>query len=137
MKAIGAILLIALLHVSLACDGEASKDIEKEVTQALNEGRRHLALNKDEYLMKVESELALLDARIRELNKKAARSGASTRVEMMREIQALLGKREELRKNLDRLKPAGAKAVEKAASEIDAALKDLKESCEKTISRFK
>ncbi len=77
------------------------------------------------YQEKIEAQLKVWSAKIKELQAKAQVAKADTKIELQKHIQALKAKQEAVQNKLKELQTAGADAWEKAKPELEKAVEHL------------
>ena len=139
-RALSLLLILGLLAVCSGQSQRASTSDEKatkETKDSAEASKDYAARKKAEYQKKIESQLDEFSRGIDELKMKAEQSGAKAKAELNKEIAALEQQKEVVSKKLSELQSSGAEAWEYFKSRVDSAMKELKKSYDRTVSRFK
>lgn len=119
-------------------------EIRKEFPHERNENRdgtvrdqRQYSIQQKETFQKaVQSELAEMQIKITELQKKTNAASAEARSDMQKALQELEHKKEEARKQLDQVNESTSSAWSKLKDNMNAAVEDLKKSYTETVSKL-
>lgn len=108
----------------------------RDTKEAVEATKQYSIQQKETFQKAVQSELAEMQIKITELQKKTNAASAEARSDMQKAIQELEHKKEETRKQLDQVNESTSSAWSKLKDNMNAAVEDLKKSYTETVSKL-
>jgi hypothetical protein len=130
--------LAVILHEPAPAVGQTTaKDVSKETAEAWDTVKAYTVEKKNEAVAYGKKLVRETDAKIDELQAKAAKASGDTKARYDKEIESLKAKRAQASKKLDEMAKASGAAWESAKQGFADAYKDLHEAFRKAAARFK
>ncbi|MDR4480765.1 MAG: hypothetical protein R3B37_13610 [Nitrospira sp.] len=108
----------------------------RDTKEAVQATKQYSIQQKEIFQKAVQSELAEMQIKIAELQKKTNAASAEARSDMQKALQELEHKKEEARKQLDEVNESTSSAWSKLKDNMNAAVDDLKKSYKETVSKL-
>jgi predicted small secreted protein len=139
--------VIALCFINVPVFGqEQPTEIRKESTasevstadkEAANKTGSYLRTKKEQYQKKAEEKLHLFDKKVKQLYVRAEKKGIKARENISHAADELRKKGESAKNKLKDLKDSGEAKWENARAELDSMFKDLENSYNHVVAKFK
>lgn len=108
----------------------------RDTKEAVQATKQYSIQQKEIFQKAVQSELAEMQIKIAELQKKTNAASAEARSDMQKALQELEHKKEEARKQLDEVNESTSSAWSKLKDNMNAAVDDLKKSYKEPVSKL-
>lgn len=108
----------------------------RDTKEAVEATKQYSIQQKEIFQKAVQSELAEMQIKIAELQKKTNAASAEARSDMQKALQELEHKKEEARKQLDEVNESTSSAWSKLKDNMNAAVEDLKKNYKETVSKL-
>ena len=108
----------------------------RDTTEAVEATKQYTLQQKETFQKAVQAELAEMQVKIAELQKKTNAASAEARTEMQKALQDLEHKKDEAGKQLEEVNASTSSAWSKLKDNMNAAVEDLKKSYKETVSKL-
>ncbi len=108
----------------------------RDTKEAVEATKQYTLQQKETFRKAVQAELAEMQVKIAELQKKANAASAEARTEMQKALQELEHKKDEAGKQLEEVNASTSSAWSKLKDNMNAAVEDLKKSYKETVSKL-
>ncbi len=113
-----------------------TEKVLRDTKEAVESTKQYTLQQKDTFQKTIQAELAEMQVKITELQKKTNAASVEARAEMQKALQDLEQKKEEARKQLDEVSHNTSSAWSKLKDNMNAAVEDLKKSYKETVSKL-
>ena len=110
--------------------------VVRETKEAAESTKQYTLQQKETFQKAVQAELAEMQVKIAELQKKTNAASAEARTEMQKALQELEHKKDEAGKQLAEVNASTSSAWSKLKDNMNAAVEDLKKSYKETVSKL-
>lgn len=108
----------------------------RDTKEAVESTKQYTIQQKDSFQKTVQAELAEMQTKITELQKKTSAASVEARKDMQKALQDLEHKKDEARKQLDEVSHSTSSAWSTLKDNVNAAVADLKKSYKDTVSKL-
>ncbi len=108
----------------------------RDTKEAVEATKQYTIQQQETFQKAVQRELAEMQIKIAELQKKTNAASAEARSDMQKALQELERKKDEARKQLDEVNESTSSAWSKLKDNMNAAVEDLKKSYKETVSKL-
>ena len=108
----------------------------RDTKEAVEATKQYTLQQKETFRKAVQAELAEMQVKIAELQKKTNAASAEARTEMQKALQELEHKKDEAGKQLEEVNASTSSAWSKLKDNMNAAVEDLKKSYKETVSKL-
>ncbi len=115
----------------------SAKEVQQEISNALQAAKSYSFQQKDEYQQKLRQVVDRVDVQINQLQDQAARAGEEAKKKYSEQIDQLRRLRDKTESQIQRVKSATPQAWDDLKSGISSALEDLGKAFEKVGERFR
>src|SRR5262245_43784853 len=129
--------LVVILHQTAPAVGQTAQDVSKKTAEAWETVKGYTVEKKNDAVAYGQNLVRDTDAKIKELEAKAAKASGDTKALYDREIKNLKAKRAQASQKLDEMGKASGAAWDSAKNGFADAYKDLHQAFEKAVAQFK
>ncbi len=113
-----------------------AEKVLRDTKEAVESTKQYTLQHKETFQKTVQAELAEMQVKIGELQKKTSAASVEARTELHKALQDLERKKEEARKQLDEISHSTSSAWSRLKDNMNAAVDDLRKSYQETVSKL-